>query len=66
MLLRALEMLARRGRRKGAHSAWTAVTVAAFLVRYYQRRSAKDEIALREVLRPGETLVISHTNQTRG
>jgi hypothetical protein len=66
MLLRALELLARRRRRPGSHPAWTAVALAAFLLRRYQERSGRDEVALREVLEPGETLLISHTDQPRG
>lgn len=66
MLLRGLEMLARRGRRGGTHPAWTAVTLAVFLLRMYQKRADRDTIALREELRPGESLVISHTDQPRG
>jgi hypothetical protein len=66
MWLTLLERLAARRRRPGSHPAWTAVAMAAFLVRLHQKRAAKDAVALREVLRPGETLVISHTTQRRG
>jgi hypothetical protein len=66
MLLRALEQLARRRRRAGAHPAWAAVTLAAFLLREYQKRANRDEIALREELKPGESLLITHTTQPRG
>lgn len=66
MLLSLLERLALRRRRPGAHPAWTAVAFAAFLVRWHRKRSAKETLALTEVLRPGETLVITHTHQRRG
>ncbi len=66
MLLTLLERLAARRRRAGASPIWTAAAFAAFLLRLYRRRSASDEVALREVLRPGETLVITHTTQPRG
>lgn len=66
MLLRLLEQLARRRRRPGSHPAWTAVTLAAFLLRTYQQRARRQEVSLREELKPGETLMISHTTRTRG
>ncbi len=66
MLLRVLERLARQRRRPGAHPAWVAVTFAAFIVRHVQRRARRDEVVLREELRPGESLLISHTTQPRG
>lgn len=66
MLLALLERLAARRRRAGASPIWTAAAFAAFLLRRYHRRNARDEVALREVLRPGETLVITHTTQPRG
>lgn len=65
MLLRALELLGRR-RRRGGHPAWTAVTLAVFLLRRYQQSARRDEVILREELRPGESLLISDTGQTRG
>ncbi|MGQ0832373.1 MAG: hypothetical protein ACT4OV_11915 [Microthrixaceae bacterium] len=66
MLLRILEKLARRRRRPGAHPAWAAVSLAVFLLRRAQRRSKRDAVVLREELRPGEGLLISHTTQTWG
>jgi hypothetical protein len=66
MLLSLLERLALRRRRPGAHPAWSAVAFAAFLVRWHRKRSAKETLALTEVLRPGESLVITHTTQRRG
>jgi hypothetical protein len=66
MLLRLLEQLARRRRRPGSHPAWTAVALAAFLLRIYQQRAQRHEVSLREELRPGETLMISHTTEPMG
>jgi hypothetical protein len=66
MLLSLLERLALRRRRPGAHPAWSAVAFAAFLVRWYRRRADRDAVVLREELRPGETLVITHTTQQQG
>jgi hypothetical protein len=65
MLLTVLEWLARR-RRPGAHGIWTAAAFAAFLLRQYQRRAARESITLREELHPGETLLITHTDTPRG
>jgi hypothetical protein len=65
MLLSILERLAARRHRPGAHPVWVAAGLAAFLLRTHQRRAARDAVALREELRPGETLVISHTTQRR-
>jgi hypothetical protein len=66
MLLRLLELLAARRRRAGAHPVWTAAAFAAFLLRTHQKRSARDEVTLRETLKPGETLVITHTTDRKG
>jgi hypothetical protein len=66
MLLSLLERLALRRRRPGAHPAWSAVAFAAFLVRRYRKRADRDAVVLREELRPGETLVITHTDQQQG
>jgi hypothetical protein len=66
MLLRLLERLAQRRRGRGAHPLWTAVTFATFLLRLHQKRASRDTVVLREELKPGESLVISHTHQPRG
>jgi hypothetical protein len=66
MLLRALELLGRRRRRGGAHPAWTAFTVAAFLLRQYQKRADREVVSLREELKPGESLLITHTTLPQG
>lgn len=66
MLLSLLERLALRRRRAGASQIWTAAAFAAFLLRTYQKRSDRDAVVLREELRPGQSLVISHTTRRRG
>jgi len=66
MLLTLLERLALRRKRQGSSGLWTAVAFAAFLLRQYRKRSERDTVSLREVLRPGESLVISHTTQPHG
>jgi hypothetical protein len=68
MVLTLLERLALRRRRPGANPIWTVVALTAFLLRQHQRRSARDRdvVALREELRPGESIVITHTHQPRG
>ena len=65
MLLRVLELLAVRRRRPGSSGVWTGVAFAAFLLRRYQRRGA-GAVSLREELRPGESLLITHTTQRHG
>ena len=66
MVLSILERLAARRRRPGAHPAWMAASFALFLVRTYRKRAGRDAVVLSETLRPGETLVITHTTQHRG
>ncbi|MEX2292506.1 MAG: hypothetical protein WD691_01860 [Acidimicrobiales bacterium] len=66
MLQRLLELGARRRRRPGAHPAWIAVTFAAFLLRQYKQRAQRQEIVVREELRPGEALLISHLPDPQG
>jgi len=66
MLLRLLELVALRRKRDGATGIWTGGAFAAFLVRLYQKRTRRDSVSLREELRPGESLVISHTTSPRG
>lgn len=66
MLLRILDQLARRRRRPGAHPAWIAVSLAAFLLRRYQQHARRDEVVLREVLAPGDALLITHTTEPGG
>jgi hypothetical protein len=66
MLLSVLERLALRRKRQGANGIWTAVAFAAFLLRQYQRRVARDAVSLREELRPGESLLITNTNVPHG
>jgi hypothetical protein len=67
MLLAVLEWLALRRKRPGAHGIWTAAAFAAFLLRMHHRQRARESaVALREELRPGESLLITHTNIRRG
>jgi hypothetical protein len=66
MLLALLERLALRRRRPGSSGVWTAIAFAAFLLRQYQRRAARDSVSLREELRPGESLLITHTTNPHG
>ncbi len=66
MLLRVLERLALRRKRQGANGIWTAVAFAAFLLRQYKKRAGNDVVQLREELRPGESLLITHTTQPHG
>jgi hypothetical protein len=65
-LLGLLERLALRRKRPGASGLWTAFAFAAFLLRHHEKRAASRAVSLREELRPGETLVISHTTQPHG
>ena len=66
MVLTLLERLALLRRRPGANPIWSVVALSAFLLRRYQRNARRDEVVLREELRPGESLVITHTDQPRG
>jgi len=66
MLLGLLERLALRRKRQGASGLWTAVAFAAFLLRQYKKRAGNDVVSLREELRPGESILISHTTLPRG
>lgn len=66
MLLSLLERLALRRKRQGASGLWTAVAFAAFLLRQYKKRAGNDVVSLREELRPGESILISHTTLPRG
>ena len=66
LLLNLLERLAARRRATGRGGIWTGIAFATFLLRWYQRRSARDTITLREELRPGESLLVTHTTQRRG
>lgn len=67
MLLRVLQIVARRRRLKGRGSPlWAAAALGAYLIRFHQRREARESVSLREELKPGESLIISHTNQPRG
>ena len=66
MLLAVLEWLALRRMRQGAHGIWTAAAFAAFLLRQHHRRVQRERVSLREELRPGESLLITHTDTPHG
>jgi hypothetical protein len=66
MLLTVLEWLALRRKRPGAHGIWTAAALAAFLLRRHHRQVRQEAVTLREELRPGETLVITHSDTPSG
>jgi hypothetical protein len=65
MLLAVIEMALRR-RPAGAKGIWSGLALAAFLLRWQQRRARKEGVSLREELRPGDTLVITHTRTPHG
>jgi hypothetical protein len=64
MVLLLLERLARTRRRNGG--IWTALAFATFLLRWNHRRTLRDQVYLSEELRPGESLLVTHTAQRRG
>ncbi len=66
MLLRILEEVARRRRRRSPHPAWTALTLATFLLRRHQLNARRNEVSLTELLQPGESLLITNTKQPKG
>jgi hypothetical protein len=67
MLLRILEIVARRKRLKGGGGPiWAAAALGAYLLRFHQRREARQAISLREELQPGESLLITHLSQPKG
>jgi hypothetical protein len=66
LLLNLLERLAARRRARGAGGIWTGIAFATFLLRWYQKRAARDVVTLREPLAPGESILITHTTQPRG
>ena len=66
MLLRVLERVAmyRRGKNRGG--IWTAISLATFLLRWHKRREARETLSLIEDLKPGESILITHTTQRHG
>ena len=62
-LLLLLERLGRRRHKKGASGIWTAVALTAYLLKRYDRHVRHKVDMIREPLRPGETLVITHTTE---
>ena len=65
-LLRLLDRLGQRRHRPGSSGLWTGVALAAFLLRRYRRKVGEDTLSLREELRPGQSLLITHLDQPRG
>lgn len=65
MLLTLLERIAARRRGRGG-GIWTGIAFATFLLRWHQKRVGKDAVTLREELRPGESLLITHGHQRQG
>ncbi len=66
MLLRILERVALYRRGKGRGGIWTAISLATFLLRWHKRREAREHLSLIEELRPGESILITHTTQRQG
>ena len=66
LLLNLLERFAARQRGRGAGGIWTGIAFATFLLRWHRKRAAHDVITLREPLRPGESILITHTTQRQG
>jgi hypothetical protein len=60
LLLALLERLALRARRSSIRSVGTGLWITVFLLRSYQKRTARRSVVLREELRPGEALLITH------
>jgi hypothetical protein len=66
LLLNLLERLAARKRSAGKRGIWSAIAFGSFAYRLYLRRARSQVAVLREPLRPGESLLITHTTQRRG
>jgi len=64
ILLETLQRLAQRRRRAGSGGVWTGIAFATFLMRLHKRRAKP--ATLHEVLRPGESILITHTTQQHG
>ena len=64
ILLETLQRFAQRRRRAGAGGIWAGIAFATFLVRLHKRRVRP--ASLRETLRPGESILITHTTQPHG
>lgn len=62
-LARSMAWAELRGRDKGlrgSSSVWLGIWVIATAYRYLQRWASPDPVVVREVLRPGEQLVVTH------
>ncbi len=60
LLLALLQRLALRARWSGIRSVGAGLWITVYLLRSYQKRSARRSVVLREELRPGEALLITH------
>ena len=65
MIDNLLRFLGRTGIRKGlgptpGGRGWVAIGVAAWLIRFLQRKANEPKVHLNEKLGPGETIVIRH------
>jgi hypothetical protein len=63
--LALLELVLRR-RPHGARGIWTGLALASFLLRQHQKRMASGVVTRRLELRPGESIVVTHTTQQQG
>jgi hypothetical protein len=66
LFMNLLERLAARRRAAGRGGIWTGIAFGTFLLRIYQRRAHRHTISLSEPLRPGESILITHTTQRQG
>ena len=64
ILLETLQRFAQRRRRSGASGVWAGIAFATFLMRLYKRRAKPAPLSV--TLRPGESILITHTTQPRG
>jgi hypothetical protein len=62
----ALQRLAARRGPRGDSRVWTAVWVAVFAGRHLYMRSGRrgEDIVLRQEIKPGESLIVTHTGET--
>lgn len=65
LLVSALETRARQRGLRGNSGAWLAVWVLVVGTRYLRRLAVRQPVVVREVLAPGERLVITHRERSR-
>ena len=67
-ILFELQRQAARRRLHGEGRGWTIAWAAAFTVRHLYMRSGRkgEDIVLRQEIKPGESLIVSHTGETYG